>query len=173
MKRILINVIFIFCSPIFSNAQKEGDKVIVVKYSSDSISAYKLAKKVLIDYNFLIKDEENTNTLNTYPRELKKIPGTCVIRVEIANDTFRVSGIYGTKKMNYWGFDTPPKSFLPIIYFRGSKTWPLMLSIAEKLGEIIRYENPTSNKKNKKANSYSFGVFSDVHSSVFLMNLRL
>ena len=137
--------------PLALKAQKSGDKIIIVKSINDSISPYRLAKKVLIDHNFLIKDEENTTVINTYPRELQKMPGTCVIRIEITNDTFRISGIYGTKKMNYWGFDTPPKSFLPIIYFRGSKTWPLMHSIAKRLGEIIRYENPTA--RNKKGTS--------------------
>lgn len=147
MKHIIIIVQFILFSPSLLNAQKDGDKIIIVKSINDSISAYKLAKKVLVAHNFIIKDEENSNIINTYPREIKRMPGTCVIKIEIANDTFRISGLYSTKKENYWGLEMPHKSSLPIMYFEGSKTWPIMYSIAGKLGAIIRYENPTLGKK--------------------------
>jgi hypothetical protein len=131
--------------PICCFSQKVGDKIIVLKIA-DTASFYSLAKRTLIENNFIVKDEDSKSIINTYPKELDNMPGTCVLRVERQNDTVRISGIYGTKRINDWGYTTAPKNFSPIIYFKGSKTWKLMNSIAGKIGTTILYENP--NKEN-------------------------
>ena len=65
--------------------------------------------------------------------------GYCVFRAEIKDSLVVLSGVYGMKKLDDWGYTTSPKKYKPIIYYKGSKTWRFLQKVAETIGNKITY----------------------------------
>lgn len=119
-------------------AQNVEDTKIIIEIE-DSVSVYDRAKKALIKNDFIVKDDGNRDTIITYPREFKKMEGFCIAQAVIERNRIILSGVYGTKRITYIGQTISPKSYKPILYFKGGKGWLLLMQIAETIGGTISY----------------------------------
>jgi len=104
----------------------------------DSVGIYEKARQALISNEFVVKDNHNKDTLTTYVRECSKL-GYAFVRAELVNNTIILSGAYGEKKLNYFGYTITPKGYQDIIYYKGSQSWKLLVKIAEDLHGEISY----------------------------------
>ena len=115
----------------------DNTKIIIIL--NDSLGSFEKVKTAFVKNKFILKEESSKNTITTYPREFDNIPGYAIGNAEINGNTVTLSGIYGLKKMNYWGHEKQPKDYKQIIYFKGSKGWRLLMQIANELGGVISY----------------------------------
>ncbi len=127
-------------SPLYIIAQNFGDTKITVTLN-DSTDIYKKVKVVLVNFDFIVKDNYNYDTLTTYAKEFSNLNGQCRVMAIIKNNTVTISGIYGLKKIDDWGYTQSPKEYQNIIYYKGSKSWALIKTIAEKLGDKLSFSN--------------------------------
>lgn len=137
--RIVVLIIFI---PTFfltqkCIAQKDGDtKIIITVDNVDSL--YARLKDIFIRTNFYVKDLSIRDSLITYPTEFN---GVYIIGFAAINGkTITISGLYGLKKINEWGYTNSPKNFNKIIYYKGNREWRILNDIAKFLGGSISYE---------------------------------
>jgi hypothetical protein len=133
-----IIIILLLLSPILVNAQKTDDTKIIVTLN-DNNEIYKKVKIALVDLDFIVKDNYNTDTLTTYPREFSKIPGLCRLTAVITGNTVSLTGVYGLIKIDDFGYTRSPKDFQKIIYYKGSKGWELLKTVAERIGGKIAF----------------------------------
>jgi len=125
--------IFSLLVPMLVNAQKNEDTKIIVTLN-DSIDIYKKVKIVLVDLDFIVKDNYNIDTLTTYSREFSNIPGQCRLTAIIKGNIITLTGIYGLTKIDDFGYTRSAKENQRIIYYKGSKGWELLKTVAEKIG---------------------------------------
>ncbi|MBK8788575.1 MAG: hypothetical protein IPN43_19300 [Chitinophagaceae bacterium] len=130
MKLLLI---LLFLLPLLVNAQKNEDTKIIVTLN-DSVDIYKKVKIALVELDFIVKDNYNVDTLTTYPREFSKIPGQCRLTAVIKGKSITLTGIFGLIKIDDFGYTRSPKDYQNIIYYKGSKGWELLKTVAERLG---------------------------------------
>jgi hypothetical protein len=131
-------VILLLLCPILAHAQKKEDTKIIVTLN-DSTDIYKKVKIVLVDLDFIVKDNYNVDTLTTYSREFSNIPGACRLSAVIKGNTVTISGIYGLIQIDDFGYTRSAKENKNIIYYKGSKGWELLKTIAEKIGGQITF----------------------------------
>lgn len=131
-----LTIVF-FLIPIISFGQQNGDHQIKVTVT-DSSNLYGKVKKALLDNDFIVKDYDQKDSLITYPREFKKIPGYTVAKAVIEGNTVTLSGAYGLKRTDDWGYTSVGK-YKPIVFYKGSKGWRLLMQIAESLGGQLTY----------------------------------
>lgn len=129
---------FFLCLIMDGFAQEGGSKKIIITFS-DSSNLYEKIKVAFEKNDFILKEEGRADTLTTHLREMKSMPGYCSLIAIIKGNTIVLSGFYGLKKINLVGITTMPKDFKPIIYFSGSKTWRLMMTVAQSLGTDISF----------------------------------
>jgi hypothetical protein len=69
--------------------------------------------------------------------------GTTTARVGLRNansgeiingNIVTITGIYGLKHINDFGYAQSPKDYQNIIYYKGSKGWELLKGVAERIG---------------------------------------
>jgi hypothetical protein len=133
-----MKLLILLLLPIFSIAQNNSDNKIIITVS-DTTNLHERVRLALVRTDFMVKDDGYLNKLTTYPRELKKIPGFAVAKADVSGNTITLYGSYGLKKINDWGYTDSPKKYQPIIYYKGSKTWRLLMDVAEKLDGTISY----------------------------------
>lgn len=129
-------LIIILLLPVFTFAQTKGNKKIIVTVNNPSHEQVKIA---LVKNDFIVKEDGNKDTLTTYAREFKTIAGYAIARAEIKGNTVTLTGVYGLKKINDWGYTASPKNYKPILYYKGSHGWKLLMQIADKLDGKISY----------------------------------
>lgn len=129
--RLLI-ILSLLC-PLLVHSQKNEDTKIIVALN-DSIDIYKKVKIALVDLDFIVKENYNADTLTTYSREFSNIPGACRLTAIIKGTTVTLTGIYGLTKIDDFGYTRSAKETQRIIYYKGSKGWELLKTIAERLG---------------------------------------
>jgi hypothetical protein len=135
MKKLIFLLIFL---PALAFSQKNDDKRIVITVD-DSVGVYNKVKHALIANDFIIKDDGKNNTLTTYPREFKKMAGYAIVKADIQGDTIILYGFYGLKKMSDFGFTESPSGYKPIVYFKSSRGWRLLMQIADLIGQPVTY----------------------------------
>jgi hypothetical protein len=118
--------------------QKVDDTKIIITLD-DSLGSYEKVKTALVKNNFILKEDSSKNRITTYPREFDNMPGYAITNVEISGNIVTLSGIYGLNKKNYWGDAKKPRDYKPIIYFKGSKGWRLLMQIAKDIGGQLSY----------------------------------
>ena len=128
----LLFILLLLC-PFLVNAQKNDDTKIIVTLN-DSIDIYKKVKIALVDLDFIVKDNYNVDTLTTYSREFSNIPGQCRLTAIIKGNTVTLTGVYGLTKIDDFGYTRSAKENQRIIYYKGSKGWELLKTVAERLG---------------------------------------
>jgi hypothetical protein len=118
-------------------AQKKDDSKIVLTLS-DSSGIYKKVKYALVNNDFVVKDNGNEDTLTTYSREFSGIH--CIGKAVITNNTVILTGVYGLKKIDDFGYTQAPQRYQRITYFRGSKGWKLLMQVASRISDQISYD---------------------------------
>jgi hypothetical protein len=135
--RHILTLLIVLTSQI-SFCQIEGDTKIIITLN-EKAGMYDKVKLALVKNDFIVKDDGNKDTLLTYPRELTNLQGYSIINAILNDKQIILSGVYGLKKINDWGFTTSPKSYKRIIYFKGSKGWKLLIQIAQSIGGELSF----------------------------------
>lgn len=136
MKYILL--LFII-SPFLSFSQKYLDKKITVN-RVDTVSLYLRIKHKLVNMGYIVKDDGNTDTITTYPKE--KYPlGYIVVRATIDGDKVTFSGFYSKKKFRELGYTYNSNEYKPVIYFEhdAGMGWREIKKIATNFGSDMDY----------------------------------
>ena len=123
-------------SPLFISAQKVEDTKIRITLP-DTIDIYKKVKIALVNADFIVKENYNLDTLTTYSREFTNMVGHCVIVSILKNNTVTLSGFYSLKRMNFIGLTQSSNDFQKIMYYKSSKSWDLLMQVAEGIGGDI------------------------------------
>ena len=113
--------------------QKVEDSQIMIRLA-DSVGIHQKVKDALIKNDFIIKEIGHRDTIITYPRVLTNMTGYAIARIVIKSNNAIITGIYGLKKLNYFGSSVYPRGFKQIVFFDGSKTWPLLKLVADDIG---------------------------------------
>jgi hypothetical protein len=121
-----------------SFCQIEGDTKIIITFN-EKAGMYEKVKLALVKNDFIVKDDGNNDTLQTYARELTNLQGYSIVNAIFNDKQIILSGVYGLKKINDWGYTASPKSYKRIIYFKGSKGWKLLIKIAQTIGGEISF----------------------------------
>ena len=127
MIRLLLLLLF---SSFLSNPQKIEDSKIIVTVP-DTIGIYKKVKVALVNADFIVKDNYNLDTLTTYSREFTSMSGHCVAMAIIQGNTVTISGYYSLKRLDWFGFTQSSNSFQKVLYYKSSKSWDLLMKVAE------------------------------------------
>lgn len=135
--KIVLTALALICT-LASHSQDYLDKKILVAVG-DTNNLYQRVRIALGKHQFQAVEDGNYSVVTTYPRDLKSIPGYALAKVEIQKDTVVVSGIYGFLRQNYLGYTRSPNSYKDIMYMKGSKLWPLLLSVAHELSNDVSY----------------------------------
>jgi hypothetical protein len=135
MKYILLSMLII---PGFCFGQNYLNKKIIISLK-DSSNLYEKARIALGSNDFIIKETGNKFFITTHPREFKKIPGFAVANAEIINNTIIVTGYFSLMKNINVGYTIAPKNYKPIVYYKNSHGWKLLMQIADKLDGEISY----------------------------------
>ena len=137
MKRyLIIFVLILFTSNSF--AQKDGDSIIIL-HLKDTSNIFNRAKWSMVHLDFIVKDLPMRDTLKTYPREFLN-NNYMIVTAIIKDSTIRFSGIWGSRKMNLFGFAGNSNDFKSIIYYKGSVEWKIMKRIAEDIGGVLEFK---------------------------------
>jgi cytoplasmic iron level regulating protein YaaA (DUF328/UPF0246 family) len=123
-------------SSICSFSQKEGNSKIIIKLN-DSVGIYNKVKYALVNSEFIVKDNGNKDTLTTYIQEYSGI--FCKLTAIIESNTVKLSGVYGLKRIDEFGYTGNPKKYQDIIYYKGSQSWKLLRYVASLIGEDVSF----------------------------------
>src|SRR5215204_4865927 len=88
--------------PVFSFAQQDGDKKVIIT-AADSTGLYEKIKVALIKNDFMIKELGIKDTIITYPRQFKQMSGYSIAKAVISGNTATLSGSYGLMRIDDWG----------------------------------------------------------------------
>ena len=130
--------LFLFQFPIFVIAQKNDDTKIIITLN-DNADIYKKIKVALVNADFIVKDNYNLDTLTTYAREFTSMPGHCIAIAVLKENTVTINGFYSLKKMDWFGYTQSSNSFQKVMYYKGSKSWDLLMKVAEAIGGQITF----------------------------------
>jgi len=131
-------LLFFLLLPVFSFAQKRGDtKIIIPVNSKDSIT--KKVKEAFAKNNFLIKDDGYKTVVTTYPKEFKNVPGYSMAKAEINGNTITLRGMYNITDSDDLNSNRDPKEYKPIIYYKGSHGWKLLMSVVSQLDGQVSF----------------------------------
>ncbi len=131
-------LLFFLLLPVFSFAQKRGDtKIIITVNSKDSIT--KKVKEAFAKNNFLIKDDGYKTVVTTYPKEFKNVPGYSMAKAEINGNTITLRGMYNITDSDDLNSNRDPKEYKPIIYYKGSHGWKLLMSVVSQLDGQVSF----------------------------------
>ena len=143
---IFIGLLLIF--NFYSNqlfSQKNDDNLIVVTVS-DTTKIYERVRQAITFTNLIIREDSKKDTLVTLSEVIDGSTIYLIAVVIITGNKVEISGAYGLGKDDYWGFPSVlPKSYKPVVYFKGSQGWKVIRQIAIKLDGKIEYIN-TSKK---------------------------
>ena len=129
-------LISMLLSSICSFSQKEGNSKIIIKLN-DSVGIYNKVNYALVNSEFIVKDNGNKDTLTTYIQEYSVI--FCKVTAFIENNTVILSGVYGLKRIDEFGYTGNPKKYQDIIYYKGSQSWKLLRYVASLIGEDVSF----------------------------------
>lgn len=129
-------LISMLLSSICSFSQKEGNSNIIIKLN-DSVGIYNKVKYALVNSEFIVKDNGNKDTLTTYIQEYSGI--FCKVTAIIESNTVILSGVYGLKRIDEFGYTGNPKKYQDIIYYKGSQSWKLLRYVASLIGEDVSF----------------------------------
>lgn len=135
MKYILA-ILFLIPTLCFSQTYLDQKIIISVK---DTANLYERTRQALGKNDFIIKEDGNKNFITTMPREFKKIPGFAIAHAEIKSDTVIITGHFTLMKNTNVGYTVAPKNYKPIVYYKNSHGWKLLMQVADKLDGTLTY----------------------------------
>jgi hypothetical protein len=94
--KALLFSLFLICT-LAASAQKKDDRKIIITLP-DTSNLYQVARLVLINNEFIIKEDGRHDTVSTYQRELITRPGYVKFWAAIDGNTITMWGVYGAKK---------------------------------------------------------------------------
>jgi hypothetical protein len=121
---------------IHSFSQKEGNLKIIIKLN-DSVGIYNKVKYALVNSEFIVKDNGNKDTLTTYTQEFSGIFSKMTAIIE--GSTVTLSGVYGLKRLDDFGYTDSPQKYQTIIFYKGSQSWKLLRHVASLIGGEISF----------------------------------
>lgn len=133
--RYLFLVLMLLTSTL-SFSQKDGNSKIIIKLN-DSLGIYNKVKYALVNCEFIVKDNGNKDTLTTYTQEYSGI--FCKATAIIDGSTVILSGVYGLKRLDEFGYTSSSKKYQDIIYYKGSQSWKLLRYVATLIGGEISF----------------------------------
>jgi hypothetical protein len=123
----------LFSLPTLCFSQEIGDKKIIITIA-DTGDIYNRVRIALGKNDFIIREDGNKDTIATHPTEVKNIAGYSRLTAVITGNTVTLYGIYSLIKMDDFGYTRNSKRHKPIVYYKNSKTWKKMHSVASELG---------------------------------------
>jgi hypothetical protein len=135
MRYILLGLLVF---PIFCFSQKTGDNKIIITVH-DSVDIYEKVRTALIKNDFILKEDLRKDTIITYPREFKTMAGYSIGIAKVSLNTVTLSGFYGLKNVSYFNVTKGPRNYKPIIFYKGSHGWKLLMQVAKELDGQISY----------------------------------
>lgn len=130
--RILLIIVLCLILKSASFAQKTEDNLIIVTVS-DSTNLYQKVRQAITYTNLVIREDSKKDTLVTLSERIHGFSIFVVAKVVIAGSQVEISGGYGLGLEDFWGYPAWPKSYKPIVYFKGSEAWQILRQIAIKL----------------------------------------
>jgi hypothetical protein len=131
-------LLFLLLLPAYSFAQTRGDSRIIVTLKNQDSITHKV-KNAFIKNNFIVKDNGYKTIISTYPKEFKNVPGYSMAKAEINGNTITLSGMYDIKKSDDLNFNRDPKEYKPIIFYKGSYGWKLLMEIVKQMDGQISF----------------------------------
>lgn len=135
MKNYLLLLLLL---PAYSFAQKRGDSKIIITVNNIDIASQKM-KEALAKNEFTVKDDNYKTVISTYPKEFKNIPGYSMAKAEIVGNTIVLSGMYDITRNDDLNRNSFPKEYKPIIYYKGSNGWKLLMQIVSQMDGQISF----------------------------------
>lgn len=119
-------------------AQKNGDSKITITVS-DTTHILDSVKAAFMRQGFTIKEIGLPDSVVTHQRELKSTSGVAVAFAKIEGNNVTIHGIYAHKIKDIAGLPVQTDKYKKIMYSKGSKLWPLMRAVANRLGTDHSY----------------------------------
>src|SRR5688572_14855875 len=104
--RNILTILFVLISKIAFN-QTDGDTKIIITLI-DNAGMYEKVKIALVKNDFVVKEDGNKDTLQTYSREFSNLQGYSIVKAILNDKQITLCGVYGLKKINDWGYTTSP-----------------------------------------------------------------
>lgn len=137
--KTMIYLSLLFFLPSLCLSQEIGDKKIIISIS-DTSNVYNKVRIALGKNDFIIREDGNRDTISTHLAEVKNIPGYSKLTAVITGNIITLSGFYSLIKMDDFGYTRNSKRYKPIVYYKNSKTWKKMYSVALALnGDGVTY----------------------------------
>lgn len=124
--------------PVLSLAQNKGDSKIIIALA-DTAGIYDRIKLALVKADFIVKELNSRDSITTYPRELKTMSGFAIAHAIIKDGEVVINGFYTRRKISYYGVIKTSKDVKPIVHYRSSKLWALLMKVATDIGGEIKY----------------------------------
>lgn len=118
--------------------QKKFDSKIIVT-TTDTVDLYHKVRTYMITNNFIVKDLDGSKRITTYPRGIGTFPGFAIVNIEFRENIITLYGYYGLNMTDGFGYNYAPKDYQSIIYYKSSKTWRILMEIANSIGGQITY----------------------------------
>jgi len=137
---LLVNVLLLTCSCFAQTKPKKDDTKITIVFA-DTTNKWLQAKHAFIREGFQVEDIPG-DIVKTYPRSFANV-GLVLATGTISGNTITLTGYYGFKLANLTGLDIDPAkaNTIRISYYKASKTWKLLMNVANRLGSQITYGN--------------------------------
>lgn len=137
MKTLILSNLFLICALVSFGQEKLDKKIVVVV--SDTSNLYQRVRIAFGKNDFQVKEDGDYSTVSTFARPLRSMAGYAISIAEISGNRITISGRYGQVKINDWGKTREDDSWKNIVYMKGSKLWPLLEKVADKLDGEISY----------------------------------
>lgn len=134
-KYVLLSLFSFFSITLIHSQKKEDSKIVITV--KDTVDMYEKVRTAFVRSNFLVKDLNIADTIITYPTEFNGLYTTAFAIFN--NNTVTLSGRYSLKKVDYFGYNSTSKDSKRIIYYKGSKTWRILMEVAKMIGGDIFY----------------------------------
>ena len=141
MKTKYLSLIFLFINfAAKSNAQKDDDNLIIVTVS-DTSKLYERVRQAITYTDLIIREDSKRDTMITLSEKIYGItsPIFVIAKVIIKGNKVGISGGYGIRKEDFWGYLSWPKSYKRSIYFEESEAFRILRQIAIKLDGKIEF----------------------------------
>lgn len=121
---------------VLSYSQEKHSTKVVVALSDTSNIELKI-KKAFAKHNLIAKEYIESDTLSSFPSEQNGL--YVIIYAEIKESKVTLFGLYGLKRLDSFGYSHAANNYKRIIYYKASKSWPVLMKVAQSLGGEISY----------------------------------
>lgn len=127
---------FFITASIYSFSQEKNSTKIIVALTDTSDIQLKI-KKAFAKHNLIAKEYIDSDTLSSFPSEQNGL--YVIVYAEIKGSDISLFGLYGLKRLDSFGYSHAANSYKKILYYKSSKSWPILMQVAESLEGEISY----------------------------------